>query len=156
LWRCDCKGSAVPGVNMGWSSLRKAPWGRRTIHEGLAEPGPRQVGLQVSRRDPSEVPSQGLVRKAPTRHRPDPAGSVPSEGYRTGGGEGNARPDPQAVERAPSVQYCDDDRVPQGQECDPDSPGTVAHDRDDVWPEFLGTGLLRQHRRSGRSPDPTV
>ena len=31
LWRCDCKGSAVPGVKMGWSSLRKAPWGRRII-----------------------------------------------------------------------------------------------------------------------------
>src|SRR5262249_55068012 len=30
LWRCACRGSAVPGVKLRWSSLRKAPWGRRT------------------------------------------------------------------------------------------------------------------------------
>src|SRR6516164_11158315 len=141
---------------MGWSSWRKAPWGRRTIPEGLAEPGPREVGLQVSRRDPSEVPSQGDLRKAPTGHRPDPAGSVPSEGYRTGGGEGNARPHPHVVERAPAVQHRHGDRVSEGQECDPDSPGAVAHERDVVRAELLGTGVLRKYRRSGRRPDPTV
>src|SRR6516164_3566842 len=117
--------------------LEEGPVGQEDHHEGLAEPGPREVGLQVSRRDPSEVPSQGDLREAPTGHRPDPARSVPSEGYRTGGGEGNAGPHPHAVERAPTVPHCDDDRVPQGQECDPDSPGTVAHEGNDVWPEFL-------------------
>src|SRR5262249_49754930 len=42
-------GSAVADVDLGRSSLRKAPWGRRTAHEGVAESGPREVGLQVSR-----------------------------------------------------------------------------------------------------------
>jgi putative transposase len=28
--------------------------------------------------------------------------------------------------------------------------------RDAVRPELLGTGLRREHRRSGRSPDPTI
>src|SRR3954447_26252838 len=125
-------GSAVPDVNMGRSSPRKAPRGRRTAHEGVAEPGPRQVGLQVSRRDPPEVPSQGFVREDAARRRPDPAGPVPAEGYRAGGGEGNAGPRPHAAERAAEVQHRDDDRLPEGQECGPDPPGAVAHERDVV------------------------
>src|SRR5512135_1257154 len=119
-------GSAVPSVSVRRSSLRKAPRGRRTAHEGLAESVPRQGGLQVSRRHPPEVPSPGVVRADAAGHRPDPAGSVPPEGYRAGGGEGNAGPHPHAVERAPAVQHRDDDRIPEGHECDPDPPGVVA------------------------------
>src|SRR5262245_44401913 len=121
-------GSAVAGVNLGRSSARKVPWGRRTAHEGLAEPGPREVGLQVPRRDPPEVPSQGVVREDAPRRRPDPAGPVPAEGSRAGGGEGNAGPHPHAAERAAAIQSRDGDRLPEGQECDPDPPGAVAHE----------------------------
>ena len=60
--------------------------GQEDRHEVVAEPGPREVGLQVSRRDSPEVPSQGVVREDAARRRADPAGSVPSEGYRVGGG----------------------------------------------------------------------
>ena len=39
------KGSAVSGVNLGRSSVRKAPVGQEDRHERLAEPIPREVGL---------------------------------------------------------------------------------------------------------------
>lgn len=42
----------------------------------VREPGPREVGLQGSRRDPSEGPSQGVVRKDAAGPRADPAGSA--------------------------------------------------------------------------------
>jgi len=72
--------------------------------------------------------------------------------------EGKAMPDHIHVLLSvpPPVQHRHDDRVPEGQKCDPDPPGAVAHERDVVRPEFLGTGVLREYRRSGRRPDPTV
>jgi hypothetical protein len=42
---------------------------------------------KVSRRHPPEVPSQGVVREDAAGDRPDPAGPVPAEGYRSGGGK---------------------------------------------------------------------
>ena len=41
--------------------------GQEDRHERLAEPSPREVGLQVSRRDHPEVPSQGVVREDAAR-----------------------------------------------------------------------------------------
>ncbi len=72
--------------------------------------------------------------------------------------EGKAMPDHihMLLSVPPKVQHRDDDWVPEGQECGPDSPGAVAHERNVVRPEFLGAGLLREYRRSGRRPGPTV
>jgi putative transposase len=44
----------------------------------------------------------------------------------------------------------------KGQERDPDPPGAATYQRDVIRPELLGTGLLSEHLRIGRSPDPTV
>src|SRR5512133_2466746 len=86
LWRCESYRLCRSRRGCETVLPEEGPEGREDRHEGLAEPGPRQVGLQVPRRDPSEVPSQGVVRKDATRHRAHPAGVVPPEGYRTGGG----------------------------------------------------------------------
>ena len=48
------------------------------------------------------------------------------------------------------------DRVPEGQECNADPPGAVENERDVVWPELLGTRVLRKYRWLGRGPDSTV
>src|SRR5512135_1344927 len=70
---------------------------------GKARPTSR--GPEGSRRHPSEVPSQGAVRKEAAGPRADPAGSVPPEGSRACGGEGNAGPHPHelSVPRRPSI-----------------------------------------------------
>ena len=72
--------------------------------------------------------------------------------------EGKAMPDHihMLLSVPPWVQHRHGDRVPEGQECNPDSPGAVGHERNDVRAEFLGTGVLRKYRWSGRRPDPAV
>src|SRR5512135_1580792 len=149
LWRCDSSRLCRSRRERETVLLEEGPMGQEDRPEGLAEPSPRQVGLHGSRRDPSEVPSQDVVRKEAAWHRADPAGFVPPEGYRARRGQDNAGPHPHAPERAPPVPPRDDDRVPEGHECDPDSPGAVAHERDVVRSELLGPWLWCEHRRAG-------
>ena len=57
--------------------------------------------------------------------------------------EGKAMPDHihKLLSVPPRYSVAGDDRVPEGQECDPDPPGAVENERDVVRPEFLGTGV---------------
>ena len=44
----------------------------------------------------------------------------------------------------------------KGKSATPDSPGVVAHERNAVRPEFLGPGVLLEHRRAGRGENPAL
>jgi hypothetical protein len=69
----------------------EGPEGREDRHEGLAEPDPREVGLQVPCCDRSIISAADVLRKAEEGERQYSSGSVSTEGDQFG--EGNVQPD---------------------------------------------------------------
>src|SRR4051795_6047416 len=156
--RATRRASSDPGCNDIGSAFQEGPEGREGgAYARMAEPVPCAVGVQVPRRDHTEVPPQSLLRKAPASDRPDPSGIVPATWDRTAGRARDARPHPPVLEHPAQVQRGQHDRVLEGQECRSD-PSRVVEGTPDDGPAFLGDGILREHggprRGSGAAVHP--
>ena len=84
--------------------------------ERLAESGPREVGVQVSRCDLAKVQKKEALRKDKSGNWKDASPAVPAKGRSAAGGQSDVGPYPYAAERATEVQHRNDDGVPEGKE----------------------------------------
>src|SRR3954467_7327409 len=147
--RATRRASSDPGCNDIGSTFQEGPEGQEGgAYARMAELDPCAVGVQVPRRDHTEVPAESLLRKAPASDRPDPSGIVPAAWDRIAGRACDARPYPPVLEHPAQVQRGQHDRVLEGQECRPD-PSRVVEGTSDDGPAFLGDGLLREHGGPG-------
>lgn len=134
--------------------VRRSSQGRprgagRTANEGLEESSTCKMGVQVSCGNLAEIPWEGIVWQIATRDRGDIARTVSSKRHRTGGGECCVGSYPHGVGDSTQVQCGDDDGVSERQECREDTQGTCEDKGNSVWTELLGSGVLREHRRTG-------
>ncbi len=121
----------------------------RSANEGLAESSTCEMGVQVSRSDFAEVSAESVVWEGAPRNREDPEGIVQAKRDRTGGRERRVGPYPHGIGDTAEIQCGDDDGVSERQECSEDTPGTDEDKRNAVWPEYLGSGVLREHSGIG-------
>src|SRR5947209_5030773 len=120
----------------------------------MAKPVPREVGLQVPRRDRTEVPEEVVVRAVEEPGRPDPEGAVPAEGGRGDRGARDAGPRAYVPVDPAEVQRGVRDRVAEGQERGADPP--PGRGEAGVRPALLVRRVLREYRRARRADDPRV
>src|SRR3954469_6819466 len=110
--RATRRASSDPGCNDIGSTFQEGPEGQEGgAYARMAEPVPCAVGVQVPRRDHTEVSPQSLLRKAAASDRPDPSGIVPATWDRTAGRARDARPHPSVLEHPAQVQRGQHDRV---------------------------------------------
>src|SRR5436305_15169449 len=87
------------------SSFREGPVGQEGgAYARMAEPFPCAVGVQVPRRDSTEVPPESLLREPPASDRLGSSGVVPTLGDFTSGMARDARPYPPVFEHSVEVQ----------------------------------------------------
>src|SRR3954469_7162656 len=97
--RATRRASSDPGCNDIGSTFQEGPEGQEGgAYARMAELVPCAVGVQVPRRDHTEVPAESLLRKAPASDRPDPSGIVPAAWDRIAGRACDARPYPPVLE----------------------------------------------------------
>ena len=92
----------------------------------MAELVPWALGLEVPRRDPTEIPPEGLLRKAEAADRANPAGSVSSAWHRVVGRACDARPRSLVPEHSTEVQRGVCPRLPEREERCADPSGVAA------------------------------
>ncbi len=113
----------------------------------LAKPVPCEVGVQVTRRDHTEVPPKSLLRKIASDWA-DPARVVSSTRDRADGRSRDARPCAPVSEHTAEVQRGARDRVSQRKECSPDPSGVTSRASDDGTP-LLVNGVLACSPKTG-------
>lgn len=125
--------------------MGKAPRGKEDRREGLDKSSTCEMGMQVPCGDPAEVSEESVLREGSAENRGDTSRSVPPERCGLGRRQGDAGSHSHVGECAAEVQHSHDNWIFEGKECGSHPSAGIGNERDPVWPELLGTRVLRKH-----------
>ena len=125
-------------------------------HARVAEPIPRPMVLQISRRVGAEISKTGNVRADPTWDWENSSGAVSAARRGVGGRARAAGPRASAVGDPAEVQCCEYGGVSEGEVGHPDPPGVSRAATQLHGLPLLGEGVLREHGRFGGRCHPRV